>query len=212
MAIPPVPVSRRPLSKGDRREQAILAAADRLLAEKSLAEISVDELAAGAGISRPSFYFYFSSKEAVLRALVYNLSHVGIIHGESGHTLEESLRLNLARLVRRWSESGHVLRAAYLARESVPELEEQWEAEVNRFVDTAAAAITRDRESGRALPGPPSARSLAAALTAMNERCLMAFIESGGSAIPAPELIDTLMLVWLRAIYGADRALIGGPR
>ena len=35
-----------------------------------LAEISVDDLAKGAGISRPTFYFYFPSKDAVLLTLL----------------------------------------------------------------------------------------------------------------------------------------------
>ncbi|MFY9767921.1 MAG: helix-turn-helix domain-containing protein, partial [Mycobacterium sp.] len=55
--------SARP--SGDDREQAILATAERLLEERSFAEISVDDLAKGAGLSRPTFYFYFKSKEAV---------------------------------------------------------------------------------------------------------------------------------------------------
>ena len=38
--------------------------------ERPLAEISVDDLAKGAGISRPTFYFYFPSKDAVLLTLL----------------------------------------------------------------------------------------------------------------------------------------------
>ena len=45
---------------------AILATAEQLLAERPLADFSVDDLAKGAGISRPTFYFYFPSKNAVL--------------------------------------------------------------------------------------------------------------------------------------------------
>ncbi|HEX3277846.1 MAG TPA: TetR/AcrR family transcriptional regulator, partial [Thermoleophilaceae bacterium] len=66
--------SRRGARKGDLKEEAILATCERLLGEKSLGEIGVDELAAGAGISRPTFYFYFESKTAVLRALVERLA------------------------------------------------------------------------------------------------------------------------------------------
>src|SRR3954467_8899803 len=62
---------RRPARpSGDDRELAILATAERLLAEKPLSAISVDDLARGAGISRPTFYFYFSSKDAVLLSLL----------------------------------------------------------------------------------------------------------------------------------------------
>ena len=59
--------STRP--SGDDREQAILATAERLLEERAFADISVDDLAKGAGLSRPTFYFYFKSKEAVLLSL-----------------------------------------------------------------------------------------------------------------------------------------------
>src|ERR1700757_2141726 len=55
------------------REAAILATAERLLEDRSPQEISVDDLARGAGISRPSFYFYFPSKEAVFLTLIDRL-------------------------------------------------------------------------------------------------------------------------------------------
>src|SRR5271154_3169135 len=57
-------------TSGDERETAILQTAERLLQERSLSQISVDDLARGAGISRPSFYFYFPSKAAVVLTLV----------------------------------------------------------------------------------------------------------------------------------------------
>src|SRR5687768_18206495 len=62
---------RRPARpSGDNRELAILATAERLLAEQPLSAVSVDDLARGAGISRPTFYFYFASKDAVLLTLL----------------------------------------------------------------------------------------------------------------------------------------------
>ena len=66
------PRSRRTTSrrKGDDNERAILETAERLLAQTPLAEISVADLAAGAGISRSSFYFYFGSKDEVVLSLV----------------------------------------------------------------------------------------------------------------------------------------------
>src|SRR3954466_140329 len=65
------PRGRRPARpSGDDRELAILATAERLLAERTLSAVSVDALARGAGISRPTFYFYFPSKDAVLLTLL----------------------------------------------------------------------------------------------------------------------------------------------
>ena len=59
--------SARP--SGDDRELAILTTAEQLLEQRPLADISVDDLAKGAGISRPTFYFYFPSKDAVMLTL-----------------------------------------------------------------------------------------------------------------------------------------------
>src|SRR5687767_15307998 len=71
-AVSPRPARGRrvPRPSGDDRELAILATAEALLAERSLGEISIDDLARGAGISRPTFYFYFASKDAVLLTLL----------------------------------------------------------------------------------------------------------------------------------------------
>ncbi|GFG72644.1 hypothetical protein MBOT_00090 [Mycobacterium botniense] len=67
---PPSRGRRSARPSGDDRELAILATAERLLDERPLPDISVDDLAKGAGISRPTFYFYFASKEAVLLTLL----------------------------------------------------------------------------------------------------------------------------------------------
>src|SRR3954451_9046564 len=63
--------SRRPARpSGDDRELAILVTCEELLADRPLSAISVDDLARGAGISPPTFYFYFRSKDAVLLTLL----------------------------------------------------------------------------------------------------------------------------------------------
>ena len=43
---------------------------ENLFEERPFPEISVDDLAKGAGLSRPTFYFYFPSKDAVLEKLL----------------------------------------------------------------------------------------------------------------------------------------------
>src|SRR5204863_2300854 len=80
--------------RGDDRERAILETAERLLAERPLHEVSIDDLARGAGISRPTFYFYFPSKDAVLLALLdrvvaeAELMSAGVL----GHLAEDPAR------------------------------------------------------------------------------------------------------------------------
>src|SRR3954447_17807198 len=63
------PATRRPaggMRKGDARRRAILDAVEQLLRERSIAELSVEDVALSAGISRSGFYFYFESKYAAL--------------------------------------------------------------------------------------------------------------------------------------------------
>src|SRR3954447_24280572 len=77
---------RTPKVSGDERERAILAAFERALDERPLHEISIDDIARGAGISRPTFYFYFASKEAVLLSLFERMIAEGM--GAQGDALE----------------------------------------------------------------------------------------------------------------------------
>ena len=109
----PAPVSDSPASRGrrpvrpsgDDRELAILATAERLLAERPLTAISVDDLARGAGISRPTFYFYFPSKEAVLLTLLDRM--VAEARGRMGQSVER-----FAEDPPRWLRAGITARCA----------------------------------------------------------------------------------------------------
>ena len=70
---PAQPASRdrpREHNRSSDAEQAILHATEQLLARTSLHELSVAQIISAAGISRATFYFYFSSKFAVLTTLV----------------------------------------------------------------------------------------------------------------------------------------------
>ncbi|HKS99961.1 MAG TPA: hypothetical protein VJT31_10555, partial [Rugosimonospora sp.] len=86
-----------------------------------------------------------------------------------------------------------------------PELRAFWAGIAEPLIDDMAAGIEAARASGQALPAPPDAHDLARALTDMYWR-------AGRHASldpPTPDaeqrLIDTLTVITLRAIYGADR-------
>jgi TetR/AcrR family transcriptional regulator, ethionamide resistance regulator len=184
--------------KGDLKEEAILATCERLLGEKPLAEISVDELAAGAGISRPTFYFYFESKNAALRTLVERLADA--MYADAASFLartdeepEDTISRSIGAAADQWREHGPVLRAAVEAWGTVPELQAVWEDIVRRFVDQAAARIAEETGS--------DAESLAKALIWMNERCFYTSSLGAGPALPDEELVPTLTAIWLRAIF-----------
>jgi AcrR family transcriptional regulator len=201
---------RRTPRKGDLTEQAILDTAERLLAERPLSEIAIDELARGAGISRPSFYFYFESREAILRALsermseaLYRSSQVWLRRADESPA--EAIRRALEANVVLWREHAPVLRATLQASERDAELRRFWDDVWRRFVDATAEQIERERAAGLA-PPTPAARPLASALITMNHQ---SFYQASLSRRPAKayrELVDVLVTVWLRSIYGADGA------
>jgi TetR/AcrR family transcriptional regulator, ethionamide resistance regulator len=197
---------RRGPSRGDLKESAILETAEQLLGEKSIHEIGVDELAKGADISRPSFYFYFESKYSVLQALVERVVQQTYAEAEQwlGRTDDppgEAVRRSIEAAARHWRENGPVLRAA-VETWGVTEMGPFWEEVTSGFVEAAAAQIEREREAGLAIPGPPSAKALATALIWMNERCFYTASLEAEPSLEEDELIDTLTAVWLRSVYG----------
>jgi AcrR family transcriptional regulator len=192
---------------GEERESAILTTAERLLEERPLQEISVDDLARGAGISRPSFYFYFPSKDAVFLTLVDRL--VAQADAGRGDLLERLAEDPVAR----WREGLNVFyetfgahRAVVLAgaqaRTTNPEARELWANVMESWVRDATAAIEGERARGAAPAGTP-ARELAIALVSMNERVLYATFAEDPPAIAEESVVDVLLAIWLSAIYGA---------
>jgi TetR/AcrR family transcriptional regulator, ethionamide resistance regulator len=196
---------RRGPRKGDLKEGAILGTCERLLVRRPLSEIGVDELAAGAGISRPSFYFYFESKDAVLRTLVERLAEAMYAEAESWLAREEeppevTISRSIEAAVQQWRDHGPVLRAAVETWGTVPELAAFWQDIVRRFVEQSAARIAEERDAGTA-PAGPDPHALATALIWMNERCFYMSSLEADPSLSDDELVPTLTSIWLRAIY-----------
>ena len=66
------PLSRRAAQqpKGDERERLLVQTAKELLEAGVFEQASVARLATAAGVSRPTFYFYFESKDALLATVI----------------------------------------------------------------------------------------------------------------------------------------------
>lgn len=198
--------SRRP--EGEARE-ALLAAAERLLAERKLDEITVADLLAGAGVSRASFYFYFASKHDVVIALAERFVHeVEIAAGpwlerrelEPEQALREAVRGSLDV----WRRHGAVMRAVVESWHASPELGDLWGALTARFTAAAREQVERERAAGIAKADGPDPAALAAALIWMNERVLYLWASEAEPALADPEtVVDTLTAIWLRAVYGS---------
>lgn len=199
---------RRRQSRGDVKEAAILSCAWELLATKPVAEITIEDIAAGAGISRPTFYFYFESRDAVIRALGEQVAGgltetVTAALDARDAAPETVIRAMTAAYMHRWRTEGPILRAMAPLYESDPEHRAFWDEITGGIVDTIAASIDAEREHGRAIPAPPNARDLARVLIGMFWRAGYELSLTPPSKRADARVVDTLSTVCVRAIYGA---------
>jgi AcrR family transcriptional regulator len=197
---------RTPRASGDDRERAILETAERLLEERSLSDISVDDLARGAGISRPTFYFYFPSKDAVVLTLVDRMvEEAESRRGDPLEGLAEDPRGRWRRGLEVFYEIFGARRAVVLAgaelRATNAEARELWARVLEAWVADVTAVIEAERRRGAAPPGL-SARELATALVQMNERVHHAAFAGDTPAVPDDRVVDVVLDIWLSAIYG----------
>jgi AcrR family transcriptional regulator len=209
---PPTAASARPSRgrrgsrpSGDDRELAILTTAERLLADRPFSEISIDDLARGAGISRPTFYFYFPSKDAVLLTL---LDRVVAEADEAAFGAQELPDCDPAQRVRDgisafftiFGEHRAIALAVAAAGVSNPEVRELWSRVMEQWVRHTELIIQEERDRGAAPAGIP-ARELAVALNLMNERVMYAVFAGEQPSVPEAQVVDTLLHVWLNSIY-----------
>jgi AcrR family transcriptional regulator len=195
--------STRP--SGDDRELAILTTAERLLQQRPLADISVDDLAKGAGLSRPTFYFYFPSKDAVLvtlfeRVIVEADSALESMVANPPADLKALWRTGIKFFVETFGSHRAVSLAADAARTN-KDLRELWSRFMQKWVGHIATVIEAERSRGAA-PLTLPAHELSAALNLLNEKVMLTSFADERPSVPNEHLLETLVHIWVTSIYG----------
>jgi TetR/AcrR family transcriptional regulator, ethionamide resistance regulator len=196
--------STRP--SGEDREAAILRTAELLLETNKFADISVDDLAKGAGLSRPTFYFYFSSKEAVLltlldRVMVEANSRLGSFASILPADRDASLRAGINAFFATFAAHPAVCAAAAEVKANSQEVRELWADFMQRSIDHTTGVIEAERAKGDA-PVTLPAHELSTALNLMNEAVMTSSIVGSAPSMPADRILDTLVFIWRTTIYG----------
>jgi AcrR family transcriptional regulator len=195
--------------KGDRRRHAILDAVERLLRERSIAELAVEDIAADAGISRSGFYFYFESKYA---ALGDTLSHVADdmvraaddFFAGSDDPPEVYAPAAIRGVADLWHRHEALMAAIVEASHSDAGARALWDDWIARWIDAIAERIEAERAAGRAGPGP-DAREVGRALLLMNQAVLYGDGRRGASEAERETTVEVLSTVWLQTIWGGER-------
>lgn len=197
-----------PTPKGDGRRIAILNALADAVAEKPLRDVSVAELTARAGVTRPAFYFYFPTKAAAVTALLEDVRGEMLAvaarwyaggPGAPGDRLREGMRSSIAF----WRGRAALFAAVLDAAAVDPTTAAAWAAWVDEWSAGVAARVEADAGPRLRAAGGPGAADLAAGLVGMvfhlMERDVRSLV-AGGPGVPALE--DVLVHTWSHAIYG----------
>jgi AcrR family transcriptional regulator len=183
---------------------AILSALERLLQEHPLDAVSVAQVLGEAGVSRATFYFYFSSKDNAFVALLTRLTDVAIPAFEALLGDVERRRTRLREDMAAWLaiEPPHqaVLRNAVEEWPRRPELRDSYLAAHGRLCDALRRAIDEDREAGVAAPGIASAQ-LAAGWACMAERSWYGAV-GGEEHLELAAVREALASTLVAAVYG----------
>ena len=196
-----------------RRDDLILDALERLLAEVPMRELDVEAIAAEAGITRTRFYAYFTSKNDALAALLRRMGgilatayeHPGSwFAGRPPHVRpRDALRKTIEVAVDSWWPHRFVLREASDLWTAAPEVREVWLTAFEAATTQLEQAILRERELGVAPPGY-DARRVAEALTWQAERLhFFAWTELPG-AMSKQQLCEVSLEAFMRMIFLAD--------
>ncbi|TQR87417.1 TetR/AcrR family transcriptional regulator [Mycobacterium hodleri] len=191
--------------KGDLREREILNAAEKLLATRGYADMTVGDIAEAAGMTRGALYFYFASKQDVLIALVTRT--VQFLQEKSGAAaadtapIEEVIATALERTAQLWREHGLVMRAAVDLGSTVPEIDQLWTGAADVFADAIAAVLIRGGVP--AGEGPGDAAALGRALCWMIER---SFYRASTDPVNDLDFAKrTCETVWLRLAHAPQK-------
>lgn len=189
-------------------EETIIAATEDLLATRSLHDLSASAIIDAAGVSRPTFYFYFPSKYAVVAALLKR------VFAEIEHSVQpwlnrggnESPEITLRSLLRlcaqQFRDHAAIILAAHENAHADPELGAIWFAIMERFRIILCAEIHRVRASAESVGGIDP-EILSATLIWSSERTLYMAARGDDPRLSTSEAgAEGLLAIWLPAIYG----------
>jgi AcrR family transcriptional regulator len=186
-------------------ERSIFEATEDLLQSISFDELTVAHILERAGISRTTFYRYFTSKHLVVSAMLDELQAelVDVMRvwvQRADRAPEKALSDAMTAVADLYTRHRPVLRAGSENWHSDPEIGERWVRMMDRMSADIAQQIEHERKRGSA-PGGVDSRSLARCLIWGSER---AFYLAGYGHLGAKlerDAVDVIVATWLGSIY-----------
>jgi AcrR family transcriptional regulator len=169
--------------------------------------MTVDDVMARSGLSRPSFYEYFRDRNHLVIKLTERLNPRNLALGErwfGGQHQVEDLRRTMHEIVEMYVTHGHLLRALADAATTDRQVEASYRKMMETTIDGVAQRIRADVARGQIALNGVDPQEIATALILMNERYLIEKLGRQPQADPKV-VADTLLAIWLRVLYGVAR-------
>lgn len=200
---------RRVPTKGERQRRAMLDSLASLLTSGSIHDVTVAEVAAGAGAKRSNFYFYFDSKYAALAVLTSEIWAELMDRADAFVRFDqESVADFLARTsgitVDTWHRHEAVLVASIQAIPVDDQLAAMWTRWSGRLADLIIEQVERDRRSGGARPATEDVHRLVSTLLEMTLHIFYRDRLDRADAVETAAMLDTVRAIWLTAAWGID--------
>jgi AcrR family transcriptional regulator len=194
-----------PTTRREAVEAAVLAATEELLSEgASYSDLNIERIATRAGISRTAFYFYFRDKRELLTRLTADVAELLYQQAEiwfSGQgDPEAEIREALTNIAALYAEHGVLLQAIVEVSTYDEDVAQAWHGLLGRFVDATRVRIEAERSAGRAVADHPQATAFA--LCWMTEHTMYQHSVQG-QPFASGEMVEALVGIWLRSVYGA---------
>ncbi len=187
----------------DEARGAVIAAALRLAGDSSFKDLTVDEIAREAGVSRTAFYVHFRDKSELLLAAVGDVT--AILYAEAERWWHgtgepaELVRKAIGGVAAVYAEHASLMRIATEVSTYDEEVRGFWMELIGRFVAATTDHIRLEQEAGR-IRDSLGAAATADSLTWMTERCCYVHLGRGEGTPEA--LTEALSAVWVAALYG----------
>ena len=192
-------------AEGAELRERMLTALRELVDERRFEAISVADIIGRAGVSRASFYFYFTGKQAALAELVRRAVGQGRDAAapwtDSPTDPAAGLRAGVAAGADLWRANAGVLKAVVENWSGDGQLRGLWLAQMDVFTDAAVARIEADPAAMAVLAGQ-DVRAVAAALSWLGERLYYLAADGVPPFDDREVLIRTLTHAWVSTLYG----------
>lgn len=180
----------------------VLSKALALAEERPFRDITVDEIARAAGLSRSAFYTHFHDKHELLLAAVQEVADELYEMSDRWWSGEgppgERVRRALEGVVSVYAAHARLLRLATEVSTYDEEVREFWLGVIGRFIEDATEHISSEQDDGL-IPRTLEARATAEGLVWMAERCCYVYLARGDRR--PEQLVAALVPVWTAALY-----------